>query len=91
MSPFYLLGLCLFGDNFFRIECVGISATSMTRLGNVHGSLWLCNKPVGQDISEALPVYTLGDCCWEDQGQNPFYRGPGITNGLGLPSVLLWF
>lgn len=70
---------------------VCISGTSVTRLGSVHGSLQLCNKPAGQEISGALPSYTLGDC-WKDQGPEPsFYGGHEITNGLGLPSVLLWF
>lgn len=68
--------------------CEGISGTSMTQLGSVHGSVWLCNKPVGQEISEAFPSHILGDC-WEDQGPESFYKGQGITNGLGLPSVLL--
>lgn len=53
-------------------------------------SLWLCNKPVGQELSEALPSHALGGCR-EDGGPGPFYGGQGITNGLGLPSVLLWF
>lgn len=50
--------------------------------------LWLCNRLVGREISEAFPSHILGDC-WEDQGPESFYKGQGITNGLGLPSVLL--
>lgn len=83
--------MCLFGDMLLRGLSVCISGTSVTRLRSVYGSVQLCNKPAGQETSGALPSYTLGDC-WEDQGPEPsFYGGHAIPNGLGLPSVLLWF
>lgn len=68
-----------------------ISGTSMTQQGSVPGYLWLCNKPARLETSEALSRHALGDS-WKDQGLEPsFYGGQRMADGLGLPSVLLWF